>query len=242
MRIHTLQHVPFEGLGYIGDWLEQSEHQVSTTHFYQDSHLPQSSEFDVLIIMGGPMGIYDDQQYPWLRIERKFIKQTIEAGKSVLGVCLGSQFIADALGSKVYAHTQKEIGWFDLDKTDNASDSAFGKHLPQQFTALHWHGDTFDLPDTATRLLTSKACQNQAFSFEDRVLALQFHLEMTPTSTNNIVKFCANELTDGTYIQDGATITNTTEHYATSNTLMARLLEQLVNHIQQASHLFLTDE
>jgi GMP synthase (glutamine-hydrolysing) len=232
MRIHTLQHVPFEGLAYIGNWLEQSVHQVSTTYFYQDSHLPQPNEFDVLIVMGGPMGIYDDQQYPWLQLERKFIKQTIEDGKPVLGVCLGSQFIADALGSKVYAHTQKEIGWFNLDKTDKANDSVFGKHLPQQFTALHWHSDTFDLPDTATPLLTSEACENQAFSFEDRVLALQFHLEMTPTSTDNIVKFCADELTDGRYTQDGNTITNTTEYYATSNTLMEKLLGQLVSQAQ----------
>ncbi len=232
MRIHTLQHVPFEGLAYIGYWLEQSKHHVSTTHFYQDYHLPQSSEFDALIILGGPMGIYDDQQYPWLRVERKFIKHTIEDGKPVLGICLGSQFIADALGSNVYAHRQKEIGWFRLDKTDIANNSAFGKHLPQQFTALHWHGDTFDLPNMATPLLTSEACENQAFSFEDRVLALQFHLEMTPVSIDNIVKFCANELTDGPYIQDGATITNTTEHYATSNTIMEKLLEQLVNHAQ----------
>lgn len=229
MRIHILQHVPFEGPAYIGNWLEQSNHEISTTHFYQDSHLPQSNEFDVLIIMGGPMGIYDDQQYPWLRLERKFIKQTIEEGKAVLGICLGSQFIADALGSKVYAHTQKEIGWFDLDKTDKADDSIFSKHLPQQFTALHWHGDTFDLPDKTTPLLTSEACQNQAFSFEDRVLALQFHLEMTSTSTENIIKFCADELTEGPYIQDKATIANTTKHYATSNHLMGKLLEQLVN-------------
>ncbi|MBL1432377.1 MAG: type 1 glutamine amidotransferase [Gammaproteobacteria bacterium] len=230
MRIHTLQHVPFEGLGSISTWLEHSAHHLSSTHFYQDCHLPQPDEFDALIIMGGPMGIYDDQQYPWLKQERKFIKQTINDKKPVLGVCLGAQFIADALGSKAYPNTHKEIGWFDIEKTKKASNSAFGKHLPERFTALHWHGDTFDLPEGATPLLSSEACQNQAFSVADRVLALQFHLEMTPSSTHNIIQFCANDLVSDRYIQDAATIANTNEHYDASNVLMNKLLNQLLHH------------
>ncbi|MBL4852322.1 MAG: type 1 glutamine amidotransferase [Gammaproteobacteria bacterium] len=230
MRIHTLQHIAFEGLAHIGNWLEQTTHQVSTTHFYQDSHLPQQNEFDALIIMGGPMGIYDDQQYPWLKRERKFIKQAIVDKKPVLGICLGSQFIADALGAKVYANAQKEIGWFDLKKTD--STSIFDKHLPERFTALHWHGDTFDLPRGAIQLLSSEACQNQAFSFNDHVLALQFHLEMTPSSVNNIVTACAHELVTGQFIQDATTITSTQEHYSASQSLMEKLLAQLTHHLQ----------
>ncbi len=235
MRIHTLQHVPFEDLAYIGDWLEQTTHQVSTTNFYQDSRLPQQNEFDALIIMGGPMSIYDDHQYPWLKLERKFIKQAIKDKKPVLGICLGSQFIADALGAKVYANTQKEIGWFDLKKTDSGktdSTSVFDKYLPKRFTALHWHGDTFDLPRGAIQLLSSEACKNQAFSFNDRVLALQFHLEMTPSSVNNIVNACGHELVSGQFIQNATTITSNKEHYSTSQSLMKNLLAQLTHHVE----------
>ncbi len=240
MRIHTLQHVAFEGLAYIGDWLEQTTHQISTTHFYQNSCLPQHNEFDALIIMGGPMGIYDDQQYPWLKSERKFIKQTIEDKKPVLGICLGSQFIADALGAKVYPNAQKEIGWFDLkkvnrEKTDRGktdSTSVFDKHFPERFTALHWHGDTFDLPEGAIQLLSSEACKNQAFSFNNHVLALQFHLEMTPCSINNIVNACAHELVSGQFIQDAITIASGKEHHSASQSLMKNLLAQLIHHAQ----------
>ena len=228
MRVHTLQHVPFEGLAYIGDWLSHTSHQVSTSHLYNDDSLPQQEDFDALIIMGGPMGIYDDEQHPWLAQERAFIKQSIENNKPVLGVCLGSQFIADALGSKVYPNSQKEIVWFTLEKAKNAHSSAFSNAFPESFTALHWHGDTFDLPESASLLLSSEACKNQAFSFDDRVVALQFHLEMTENSTQAIVTACGDELMLSDTVQSAEQILSTKEHYPHLHATMAALLERLL--------------
>ena len=228
MRVHTLQHVPFEDLAYIGDWLSHTAHQVSTSQLYNGDNLPQQEDFDALIIMGGPMGIYDDEQHPWLAQERAFIKQSIENNKPVLGVCLGSQFIADALGSKVYPNSQKEIGWFTLEKAKNAHSSAFSNAFPESFTALHWHGDTFDLPESASLLLSSEACTNQAFSFDDRVVALQFHLEMTEDSTQAIVTACHDELVLSDTVQSAEQILNTKEHYSHLHATMAELLERLL--------------
>ncbi|MBN4073729.1 type 1 glutamine amidotransferase [bacterium AH-315-E07] len=230
MRVHTLQHVPFEGLGHIEQWLMQKQYNVSTTRFYIDATLPSLDSFDALIIMGGSMSIYDDGDYPWLSAERQFIKNTIEDGKPVLGICLGSQFIADALGVAVFANNEKEIGWFELTKYSDASKTVFGQHLPENFTALHWHGDTYGLPKNCIRLLSSEACLNQAFSYDNRVLALQFHLEMTASSTRNIINACGHELTPQKFIQDAVTINKQQEHYESAHALLEKLLVQMFSN------------
>jgi len=208
----------------------QKQYNVSTTRFYIDATLPSLDSFDALIIMGGSMSIYDDEDYPWLPAERQFIKNTIEDGKPVLGICLGSQFIADALGAAVFTNNEKEIGWFELTKCSDTNKSVFGQHFPESFTALHWHGDTYGLPKNCTRLLSSKACFNQAFSYNNHVLAIQFHLEMTASSTRDIVDASGHELGLEKFIQDAATITNRQEHYESSHTLLEKLLTQLIDH------------
>ncbi len=232
MRVHCLQHVPFEGLAHIGHWFHEHGHPLNTTQLYNDDKLPPLDTFDVLIILGGPMGIHDDDQHPWLATERQFIRRAIDDGKRVLGICLGAQLIAKALGANVYTNTEKEIGWFGLKKKENANKSIFGQHLPQHFTALHWHGDTFDLPSGATHLLSSDVCLNQAFSYNDRVLALQFHLEMTPLSTRAIVNACAQELISQSFIQSAETINREKKYYESCHSLMEKLLAQLVHHTQ----------
>lgn len=229
MRVHLLQHASFEGPAYINGWFQRTRHTLNTSQLHQDCYLPAPEDFDALIIMGGPMGIYDDQHYPWLVKERDFIKRAIDDNKKVLGICLGSQLIADALHANVYANRQKEIGWFGLEKTADANQSVFGQHLPQHFTALHWHGDTFDLPSNCVRLLSSKACLNQAFSFENRVLALQCHLEMTPSSVADITHACKDELVVSETVQDSETITRITQHYSASHEILGNLLNELFN-------------
>ncbi len=160
MRIHYLQHKPYESLGCIEEWISKSRHSLSATKFYEDTSLPKFSDFDFLIIMGGPMGVYDEDKYPWLKDEKKFIKESINDNKIVLGICLGSQLIADSLGSKVYKNKFKEIGWFPV-KIKN--EHKFFNSLPEEIITAHWHGDTFDLPDGAVHIAESSACKNQAF-------------------------------------------------------------------------------
>ena len=146
MRVHYLKHVPFEGLGAILPWLKERECQVSLTQLYHDEPLPSINDIDWLIVLGGPMSVHDESKYSWLKAEKYFIGQAIETGKAILGVCLGSQLIADVLGSKVYKNPEPEIGWFPIKLSEKAARHDLGKLLPPQAEVFHWHGETFDLP------------------------------------------------------------------------------------------------
>ena len=143
MRIHYLQHVPFEDLAYIETWAKDKGHSLSVTKLYLNEKLPGMDDFDWLIVMGGPMNIYEEREYPWLVEEKQFIEEVIKTGKVVLGICLGAQLIADVLGGKVRQNDYQEIGWFPVTKTSEANNSVFFKSLPDDFMAFHWHGDTF---------------------------------------------------------------------------------------------------
>src|SRR6185503_16612451 len=123
----------------------------------------------------------------------------------VIGVCLGAQLIAEVLGAKVYKNTYREIGWLPVSKTAAAKTSHLFSDLPDTMNVFHWHGETFDLPKGATQLLSSEACANQAFSYGDNVLALQFHMEMTSNAIKTISEFCQDELIEGPYIHKEAT-------------------------------------
>ncbi|MDD5200513.1 MAG: type 1 glutamine amidotransferase [Terrimicrobiaceae bacterium] len=185
MNLHVFQHDACEGPGIIADWARARGHAVTATHFYRGGTPPAPTTVDCLLVMGGPMNIYQDRDHPWLRGERAFIEAHIRGGKSAIGICLGAQFLADALGARVTQNPQLEIGWFPVDFTAEAQ-TRF-PFLPPSLEVLHWHGDTFDLPSGAMRLATSAACANQGFLYDDRVLALQFHPEMTPEVAAGLV-------------------------------------------------------
>ena len=155
MNIHYLQHVPFEGLGSMEAALIAGGHQLSSTHLYKNQRLPSLKNIDWLIVMGGPMGIHDEAEYPWLLPEKKFIQQAIESGKTVLGVCLGAQLIAAALGAKIYKNSHKEIGWFKINRNPQAETTILATAIPPQAEVFHWHGDTFDLPDDSLTIAES---------------------------------------------------------------------------------------
>ena len=190
IRIHWFQHVPFEGLGCIEQWATEKGHALSVTRFHRDEPLPRIGEIDWLVVMGGPMNIYEESEYPWLAREKQFIGQAIRSGKVVLGICLGAQLIAGFLGARVTPNAHKEIGWFPLELTPEAVASPLFDFLPHRLTAFHWHGDTFALPRGALRIARSEACENQAFLYDGRVVGLQFHLEFTPQSLAAILPNC----------------------------------------------------
>ncbi|MBW4563844.1 MAG: type 1 glutamine amidotransferase [Mojavia pulchra JT2-VF2] len=227
MKIHYLQHVPFEGLASIERWAVNKNHSLSATRFYANDSLPQVDDVDWVVVMGGPMNIYEDNKYPWLTEEKRFIEQAIKKDKTVLGICLGSQLIADILGSKVYQGQYKEIGWFPIEITNEAKSSTIFDELPRQFTVFHWHGDTFDLPQGSTRLAYSEACQNQAFIYGKKVLALQFHLESTKESVRQIIENCADELIEDKYIQKPEEMLAMDNNFVEINTIMDSLLNNL---------------
>jgi len=226
INIHVLQHVFFEGLGSIEDWLTTRAARVDWTRFYAGDPLPDPAGIDLLIILGGPMSVNDEADHPWLTAEKRFVAAAIAGGTPVLGICLGAQLIASALGARVYPGPQKEIGWFSI----TASDSTPGRFaFPPETTAFHWHGETFDLPPGAVRLASSAAVTNQAFQVGDRVIGLQFHLETTPASLAAIAEHCADEITDGPTIQSAATMQQAPpETFAAINALMAAVLDYLI--------------
>ncbi|MHB8900825.1 MAG: type 1 glutamine amidotransferase [Thermoguttaceae bacterium] len=226
MRAHYLQHVPFEGLGSIGPWLETAGHPVTGSRLFQSAELPDLADFDLLVILGGPMSVNDESKCPWLVAEKQLVRRAIEARKAVLGVCLGAQMIAASLGARVYPNSKKEIGWFPIEGLPVPGPSTFA--FPPALKAFHWHGETFDLPDGAVRLARSAACENQAFQVGNSVIGLQFHLETTPDSARQIVANCREELTPSQYVQrDEEVLSATPGDYGAINTEMSRVVSLL---------------
>ena len=234
MRFHCLQHVIFETPGLLTSWIRQGGHSLRMTYLFEegvaagdgalpgDGTLPETSvlplveAFDVLVIMGGPMSVHDEAEFPWLRSEKALIAAAVEAGKKVLGICLGAQLVAEVMGGRVYPNPVKEIGFWPVRWTVEAikrfsyldeevfqewSEEAIRlfSHLDEE--VFHWHGETFDLPPGAILLASSEGCVNQAFRVGDNVLALQFHPEVTPGIIDDMIRFEGHELEEeGPYI------------------------------------------
>jgi GMP synthase-like glutamine amidotransferase len=161
MNVHVLQHVAFEGLGSIHQWLDARRAQTSYTRFFENHRLPALDKVDLLIAMGGPMSVNDDAELPWLLSEKQFIRDAVARDIPVLGVCLGAQLIASALGSRVFRTPVKEIGWFPVQAVA-VSEPAF--RFPSECLVFHWHGESFDLPDGAVRLVRVPDVRIRRFS------------------------------------------------------------------------------
>ncbi len=225
MKIHWLQHVAFEGLGSIADWAAQNGCPVTGSRIFAGDALPPVADFDMLIVMGGPMSINDEVAHPWLVGEKRYVDQAMAAGKMVLGICLGAQIIASAAGARIYANEHREIGWFPVEKTHDAQDAAVGRLLADRAEVFHWHGETFDLPDGAVHLARSKGCDHQAFSLGDSIIGLQYHLETTPQSAKALIQHCRHELVDAPYVQSESEITSRSIRFRRLNDEMDRLLD-----------------
>ena len=224
--IHWIQHVPFEGLGSLEKWFVDQEHNLSCTRLWAGDALPPIDSFVALIVMGGPMGIFDYKDYPWLKDEQKFLSQVVESGIPTLGICLGAQLLADVLGAEVCANPEKEIGWFPVTRNDDVPDF-LESVLPEEMTVFHWHGDTFGIPDNAVCLYSSKACAHQAFLYKDHVLGLQFHLETTRDSAATLIDNCRNELLPEPWIMAEEEMLNCGNLFYEINGCLYPLLEKL---------------
>lgn len=229
MKAVIFQHVPFESPGYILNLLEEFGMEVFKLSLYKgDTELPVS--FDMLIVMGGPMNIYEEQIYPWLTLEKNLIQRAIQEGKIVIGFCLGAQLLADALGSRVYKQEHPEIGWHTLQKT-NADILNF---LPDYASAFHWHGESFDIPEGAHSFYRSEATENQAFLYGDRVMALQFHLEMTESIISDLCVECKSDMTDSPFVMTVGEIMDGWEKYHTGNRRMLKnIMKYLISNYQK---------
>lgn len=225
MRVHYLQHVENEDLANMEPWLVKRGHSITRTLLYRKHSLPSPGSFDWLIIMGGPMNADEHVKYPWLKKEKAFIKESIGMGKVVLGVCLGAQLIARALGAKVRKNEYKEVGWHRVGLTAAGKRSALFNGFPTVFTPIHWHGDTFAVPEGAKRLASSTACKNQAFEYKGRVFAVQFHIEYAPVHVRDFFRAEGEPAAGGKFEQGEKQILGRPELFKKLGFLMDKMLE-----------------
>ncbi len=184
-RLLVFQHVPHEILGTLDPLLRDAGFRIRYVNFgRQPEASPDMSSYHGLIVLGGPMNCDQSSRYPHLDTEVQVIRQAIDAGKPVLGICLGSQLLARALGAKVHKNPVKEIGWYDLYPTTAGAQDPLFRNFGKQQKIFQWHGDTFDIPEHAVCLASSPNCTNQAFRYGDNVYGLQFHLEVDEPLVN----------------------------------------------------------
>lgn len=211
-------------------WLQRHGAHINYTRFFEDADLPDLSGLELLVVMGGPMSVNDEAALPWLVEEKKFLRAAIERGIPVLGICLGAQLIAAALGARVFPNLHREIGWFDIEAVELSETSLASTcfAFPARAKAFHWHGETFELPPGAIHLARSAACPNQAFQIGRHVLGLQFHLETTPASARALVAHCRDDLSEGEWVQTEDEILKApSAWYEEINDLMAKVLDYL---------------
>jgi GMP synthase (glutamine-hydrolysing) len=204
-RILALQHAAHEPLGTIETVLRERGVEITLVRPYDGERVPETlAGFDGLVVMGGPMGVYETDRHPYLRDEIALIERAIAARLPVLGVCLGSQLLAAALGARVAPGPRKEIGWFPVTLTAEAADDALWRGLERELVGYHWHGDRFDLPRGAVPLAASALTPLQAFRYGPSAYGVLFHMEVTAEIVAGMVDTFADELAEERL--DGAAI------------------------------------
>ncbi len=191
--IVVFQHVAWEILGTFHPLLKQAGFRIRYVNFGRDPQAcPKVKDYDGIIVLGGPMGVYETDKYPHLKTEVACLKEAIDSGKPVLGICLGAQLIATALGAAVKPNGKKEIGWYGLKLTDEGKKDPVLGQLTESETIFQWHGDRFEIPKGAERLAESDLCDNQAFRYGEKVYGFQFHLEVDEPMVKRWVEVPSN--------------------------------------------------
>jgi GMP synthase-like glutamine amidotransferase len=208
IRARALIHIEHERLGLIRPSLEARGIVPEETRLWAGEELPAPGSFDFLIVMGGAMNVDQDADYPWLAAEKTLIRRSIDAGVAVLGICLGAQLIARALGARVAPMGYKEIGWFPVRPEFTRHPLFPDLHGTETLGVAHWHGDAFELPGDCDRLFSSEACREQGFVLRGHpVVALQFHLELDEAALEKYVAEGSAELAEGgRWVQEGSTM------------------------------------
>jgi GMP synthase-like glutamine amidotransferase len=227
-KVHSLEHVHFEDTAGLSTLLSSKGYKLNRSRLYDGDSLPEINSFELLLVMGGPMSVHDEDKFDWLKPEKKFIEKCISSGKKIIGICLGAQLLADVLGAKVFKNRYREIGWHNVRQAGDSKKSRIFHGFPEEFTAFQWHGETFDIPSGCIKTSESEACENQSFIYDERIAALQFHLESTEISINNLIKYCGDEIISSPYIQNPEFILKNMHEKCANN---EKLLDHLLDNI-----------
>lgn len=225
MQIHCLMHSHLGGEIYLPIWAAERGHRWTTSVVPSTPSLPGPDDLDCLVVLGGPMSAWEEGKHPWLTEEKRLLEALIEAGKPILGICLGAQLLADVLGARTYVGDNQEIGWHRVEATVESRGHSVGAALPDSFETFLWHGDSFDIPAGAIHIARSAAFESQAFVW-NQVLALQFHLEVRPDWVARIAARDAGELVASGYVQSqDAVLAKPQILYRANNAIMEQLLD-----------------
>lgn len=230
MRWHCLQHLPDEGPGYAATWLAAHGHSLTFTRLFEPSPIfPALAEFDGLLILGGAMSVYAEDEFPWLAPEKAFLQTTLQAGKITLAICLGAQLVAQALGGEVRPNPEPEIGFWTVRFSAKALTHPLLRGWPDKATVLHWHADTFTVPPGAVRVGMSAGCAAQGYVWGDGIIGLQFHPEMTEEMVEKLINFENHEATEeAEFIQTAPQIRSKLKSVWKGRKLLETLLENMV--------------
>lgn len=193
MNILIFKHITDEPAGFAEQWAIEKGHQVTHHYWSSDNILSMMPDFDLLIIMGGMMGAYEEETYPWLIQEKKIIREAVKSNRKVLGICLGAQLIASAMGAHVYKNVHSEIGFHSIQPTTHQLSREWFSGISQGAEMFQWHGDTFDLPENAHLLASSEHVKHQAFVIGNNTIALQFHPEMNEHIVEGLIHSAYNQ-------------------------------------------------
>lgn len=233
LRLNCIMHVPFEGPQAIADWAARGGHEIRMTKLFAGDPLPAFGDFDILVVMGGPMSVHDEDRYAWLAREKALVSECLRTGRFLLGVCLGSQIIAEQLGATVRRNRWKEIGWMPLRTTGTGG--SLIEDLPDGATVFHWHGETYDLPPGSALLASSEACEVQAFEHAS-ALGLQFHLEAGREGVEAMVENCREDIGTGPYEQAaGEILEGEQRHGEAARRLMGRVMDRIAERVAAGS-------
>lgn len=201
MKIQAILHASFEPTGVIQNWATDHGHDLVDIHPYKGEVLLAQDAFDALMVMGGPQSVLKVDQYPYLIHEIETIRASIDAGKKVLGFCLGAQLIGKALGADGERSPHREIGMWPIALTEAGQRDPMLYDFPKVLDVLHWHSDMAGIPEGAEVLATSPGCPRQVIRFTERVYGFQCHPEMTHTVLQRLCKYCDNQLDESKYVQ-----------------------------------------